>query len=546
MTCSSNTTSSIRRHARLILLGLALVAAGAAHGGDDPVIEARRAAAAALTRHDAVSAEVGLRAAIARAHADAALRAWLADALLEQGDRMGARNVLDAGPVSADTRALAARVRGQIALVEGDLGAAARAFDEGLRADPGDADLWVALASLHFTAGQQAEAVAAASRAVVLDPRNPRALALRGLLIREQYGLVAALPWFEAALNVHPDDPALLDAYATTLGDMGQNRAMLTVVRKLSEVDPRNPRPRLMEAVLAARAGRDVLARALLERTGTAFRDMPAAILLSGVLEYRAGNFDLAVAAFDRLVRRQRDNGVARHLLVRALAARHDWGRIVRDFADDAAAGRADPDTQALVGRALVMRGARARGEAMIRAATDQTGVRGAAALAARGDLGVLETHYADNPASADNAVPYIRALIAAHRSDAAQVAADRLRDANMDNADAQMLSGDVRMLRNLPREALADYTNAAAIRFNEAVLARMDAALRACGRGSDADAMTSRYLGQNPESALAMTLLAAGWAANPARASDLQRLRRAMAARGLAVPPSTNPAHSG
>jgi hypothetical protein len=96
----------------------------------------------------------------------------------------------------------------------------------------------------------------------------------------------------------------------------------------------------------------------------------------------------------------------------------------------------------------------------------------------------------------------------------------------------------------------LIDYTNAAAIRFNEAVLVRMDAALRASGRAADADGMTSRYLAQNPESATAMTLLAAGWAANPARARDWDALQKAMLARDLALPnaraPSTSAAKTG
>jgi predicted Zn-dependent protease len=104
------------------------------------------------------------------------------------------------------------------------------------------------------------------------------------------------------------------------------------------------------------------------------------------------------------------------------------------------------------------------------------------------------------------------------------------------------MLAGDVHMMRGQARDALIDYTNAAAIRFNEAVLVRMDAALRAGGRGTDADAMTSRYLAQNPESAIAMTLLAAGWAGNPARARDLVALRKAMLARGAELPVTDAP----
>jgi len=518
-----------------------------ASGGDTAIDAARHAADAAMARNDPVSAEIAVREAIARTHADDALRAWLAQALLGEGDRNGARQVLDAGGLTPDSAGLGWRIRGQIALADGNLGAAAKAFDQALHFTPGDADLWVSIASFRFTGGEQALAESAADHAVALDPRNPRALALRGMLIREQYGLAAALPWFETALQLHPDEPALLDAYATTLGDMGQYRAMLIVARKLAEVDPGNQRARLMEAVLAARAGQTDLARSILQRTGTAFRDMPAAMLLSGVLEYRAGNYDLSADVLERLVQAQPDNQTARHVLARALAAKGDWRRLVDLFDGDVAAGRARPDLIALVGegwtRLAGLQGEdqaatyRDKGRALIARAAAMNGRMPGAPLASDGAVSVLAARYGDNPRAASNAVPYIRALIAAHQAEVAQTVADRLRDENSGNADANMLAGDVRMIRGEARGALIDYTNAAAIRFNEAVLVRMDAALRAGGRGADADAMTSRYLGQNPESAMAMTLLAAGWAGNPARARDLVALRKAMLARGAALP---------
>ena len=539
--------SSIRAM-RFAAVMAALGAAFAAHGSEDAVSAARRAATAAIEARDPVRAEALVRQAMAANHADNALRASLAQALLAEGERIAARRVLDAGPMTADSQGLGWRVRGQIAMADGDLAGAARAFDEALRHSPDDADLWVAIASLRFTGGEQALAVAAATRAVALDPKNPRALALRGMLIREQYGLSASLPWFEAALRLHPDEPALLEAYGATLGDMGEARAMLIVARRLAEVDPRNPRALFMQAVLAARAGQTALARSILQHTGDAFRDMPAAMLLSGVLEHRAGNEEVAAEVLERLVREQPDNLVARGVLARVLAARGDWRRLISHEDADAMAGRSTPDVIALVGEALSKVAAResgdraqadrARGLALIARARSQTHNQ-AVPLGTATPLGVLATHYADNPHSAANAVPYIRALIAAHDVVEAQTIADRLRDENSGNAEANLLAGDVRMVRGEAGEALADYTNAAAIRFNEAVLVRMDAALRAAGRRADADAMTSRYLAQNPESAMAMALLAASWADDPAHARDWVALRRAMLARGLATPPS-------
>ncbi len=535
MTCSSNTTCLIKRRGRLGLALVALFVGVPLAAGDGRVANLRKRADAALDKRDPIAAEVALRAGIRAGLPADAVRAWLAQALIARGERGEARRVLGEGGFTPDSAERGWRVRGQLELIEGHLPAAAQAFDQALRIDPKDADLWVQIASLRFTGGEQAQAIEAAERAVTLDPANPRALTLRGLLIREQYGLQAALPWFEEALRAQPDDPALLGEYAATLGDMGKYRAMLTVCRKLAEVDPKNPRPLFLQAVLAARAGQTDLARELLLRTGNAFRDMPAAILLNGVLEYRAGNVNLAVENLDRLVRMQPDNLQARQLLARALVRQGDWLRVARDFDGDARQPNASPYLLTLVGKAATRMGDRARGAAYaLRAAHPVR--HGAIPIAVATPLGVLASQYQDKPNYAAMAVPYVRGLLLAGQREDAQVVADRLRDANPGAAEANLLAGDVRLLRGDARGALIDYGNGASIRFNEPVLRRMDAALRALGRNRDADAMASRYLAQNPGSVLAMKLLAASWAgppANPARAA----LVKALGARGQQAP---------
>lgn len=533
MICSSNTTSSIRRwlSGALILAALATVPA---LGGEPRLDGVRRQATAALERRDPIAAEVTLREAIRQGVPADALRAQLAQALLARNERRDARKVLGEGGFTPDTAELGWRIKGQLELAEGNLGAAAQAFDQALKIDPQDSDLWVQIASMRFTAGEQALSIEAAEQAVQLGPRNPRALALRGMLIREQFGLAAALPWFEAALGVLPDDPALLGEYAATLGDMGKYRDMLVVCRKLALVDPKNPRPLFQQAVLAARAGKTDLARAILLRTGSAFRDMPAAILLNGILEYRAGNTNLAVEQFDRLVRLQPDNLQARALLARALARQGDWRQLAQRFDSDAQSTFTRPYLKMLVGQAWVHLGQKARGQALIAAAGKAVPVP-YAPIRADAPLAVLALRYDDAPNFASNAVPYIRALLAAGQGAEAQGVADRLRDANPGAAEANLLSGDVRMMRGDAAHALVDYSNGAAIRFNEPVLWRMDAALRALGRTADADSMTSRYLLQNPNSVPAMKLLAASWTQGP-RQSAGQTVRAALRARGIPV----------
>jgi tetratricopeptide (TPR) repeat protein len=534
MTCSSNTTFSIKCR---LGLGLALLTlAGSAAAGGETQLDALRAKAqAAIERRDPVSAEVMLRAAIRgdgrSGVPEDAVRAHLGKALLAEGNRVDAHKVLDAGAFTPETAALGWRVRGQLALEEGNLGGAAAAFDQALKVNPRDSDLWVAIASMRFSGGEQVQAIEAAEHAMALDPRNARALTFRGLLIREQFGLAAALPWFEAGLKLQPDDPALLGEYAATLGDMGQYRAMLIVCRKLTSVDPKNQRAAFLQAVLAARARETDLARTILQHTGAALRDLPAAILLSGVLEYRAGNINVAVEQFDRLVRMQPDNLEARQMLLRALARQGSDRQIVERFDADAAAAYATPYTLRLLGETWSRLGDEDNAALYFQRAADLAN-HGPAPLATAFGASVLAVAYAEAPNRAQAAVPYIRALLREGRTHEAQTAADRLRAANPGTAEAYLLAGDVRTMRGDVAGAIADYQNGARIRFNEPVLRRMDAALRALDRTRDADAMIARYLAQNPQSLAAMKLLAA--ARRGAQRSDaFAAVSKALAARG-------------
>ncbi|WP_084390725.1 tetratricopeptide repeat protein [Novosphingobium capsulatum] len=525
-----------RRRALLVSLAatlLALAPVGQAAADGPPLDAVRAKARAALARRDPISAEVALREAMRQGAPADALRADLAAALLARGALADAHTVLDgAAQFTPDTAALGWRMRGQLALAEGRLPAAGQAFDQALRLTPDDADLWVAIARLRFAGGEQAQSVQAAARAVALDPRNARALALRGMLVREQFGLRAALPWFEQGLKIHPQDPDLLTEYAATLGDMGQARAMLVVVRKLAEVDPGNPRTLYFQAVLAARAGKTELARTLLQRTGTALRDMPAAMLLGGVLEYRAGNYSVSAGLLARLVRLQPANLQAQQLLARAIAREGDLRQVAWRWDSVARQPFATPYLQATVARAWqgLRQPQRAKDLATVAARMGNT--RPFTAIPPDLPLGALALRYQDGPNFADVAVPYVRGLLAARQFDQARAIADRLRAANPGAAEAWLLAGDARMITNDARGALASYDAAAAIRFNEPVLRRMDAALRAAGRAKDADAMTARYLAQNPESLLAMRLLVVAWAGE-GRQTEAQAMARALAARG-------------
>jgi tetratricopeptide (TPR) repeat protein len=222
-------------------------------------------------------------------------------------------------------------------------------------------------------------------------------------------------------------------------------------------------------------------------------------------------------------------------MLLRALARQGDDRPIVARFDTDSVQPWAAPYTLRLVGQSWQRLGAKTRAAAYLARAAEPA-PHGPAPLPVEGAASVLAIRYGDAPNQAQTAVPYIRALLKEGRKDEALVAADRLRNANPGAAEAHLLAGDVRALRGDLAGALEDYQNGAAIRFNEPVLQRMDAALRVLGRSRDADGMTSRYLAQNPQSIAAMKLLAAAWQGGP-RGDAFAAVARALAARGQVAP---------
>lgn len=514
-------------------MGLVLLAAVPARG--DVPADAIGQAKTAIAKGDGIAAEAPLREAIRRGTPLDDVRADLGEALLLQGDHREARQVLYGGDFTPATSAHGWHLRGRLELAEQHLPEAGRAFDRALRIEADYAPLWVDIARLRFTGGEQAQAIEAAERAVQLAPKDPRALELRGLLIREQFGLYASLAWFEAGLRVAPNDPALLGEYAATLGDMGQYKAMLVVCRKLAEVDRGNVRALYLQAVLAARAGQTNLARQILLKTGTALRDMPAAIMLNGILEYRAGNANLAVGHFDRLLRMQPDNLQARMLLVRALQRQNLNAEAIEAAGLWPGQVGAPPYLLAVTGHAMTNAGRKTEGAKLL-ARSAQTGESGPEGIATGQPLGALALNYADAPNFAGSAVPYIRGLIDEGDYQGAVAAADRLRLANPGAAEAWLLSGDARLMADDTVAALDNYGRAALIRFNLPTLLRIDHALRALGRSQQANEMVARFLRQNPGSPRALKLLAFGRNAIGDQAGA-ERLEGLLRSRGLRNP---------
>lgn len=247
-----------------------------------------------------------------------------ADARLLQGDIDGALRLAGDRGVPPRYMAYATRIRGRAYAMAGNGAEAGAAFDRAVRLAPGDSLAWSDLARFRLDTGDTALAGAAVDRAITLSPTNGEALRLKAELFRQQYGLSAALPWYEAAIELDGANGPLLIDYAATLGDMGRYREMLAVTRRAAAIPASTYPAFYLQAVMAARARDYELARALLQRTDGAMDGVPAVLLLRGGLDFHAGAFGQAAETLRQLIDMQPGNADARRLLGAALLGAGD------------------------------------------------------------------------------------------------------------------------------------------------------------------------------------------------------------------------------
>ena len=485
-------------------LALCLGAAASAAPGDAE----RAKAGTLLERGDGIGAEIALREAQSRGAPRAAVAAAMGAAWLEQGKRGKARDWLAKAEFAPGTEGFGLRMLGELERLDGDLPAAAKAYQQALQFIPKDAMLWVDIAHLRYASDEQVQAIEAVDTALALDPKHVRGLEFRGQLVRDRFGPIAALPWFEAGLMQAPRDVPLLGEYAATLGEAGRLKDMLVVTRQIIAIDPGNPRPWFLQAVLAARAGKGELARSLLERVKGDFRDRPAMQLLSGVLELDAGNLAVAIEMLDRLSDRQQANPRVQHLLARALYEARDFDGLIARFGARAARSDANPYLMSLVARAYEERGQRDLAARLL----DRAALKGAAPympIAEADPPGFLAPRWTENPDKTGIAVAYARALLNAGQTGAAAMVAERTRALKPGSAEAQALAGDAQFALGRAVDATERYRAAGQVRLSGDLLLRWLGALDASRQPVEQGRLVVGYFAGNPADPLAARLMA-------------------------------------
>ena len=429
-----------------------------------------------------------------------------AHAWLLQGD---AKRALDeAAKASPRYAGYAIRVGARALAAQGNNAGAQDALNTVLAAAPNDSFALSDLARIKYAAGDFAGAIGAAQHAIDVDANNVEALTLRGQLVRSQYGLVAALPWFENAL-AHDAyyHPALIE-YAGTLGDVGRYADMLAATRKALAARPGSPQALYLQAVLAARAGNDDLARSLMERTKGQLGGLPGALLLSGTLAYKAGAFQQAIDNWRGLVGQQPTNIVARRLLGAALLRSGDPRGSLDVLRPVALRPDADSYTLALVARAFEQSGERDWAAKYLDRSAMPV-IVGSSPFGTDDGLPALSDAAANAPDEPVAQLGLIRGLIDAGNTSAALSQAQALAKLTPGAPAAHIAVGDTLMAMNRYGDAADEYRKAADIRFDEPTMLRATDALDHAGRRTEAANVLALFLSQNPQNVAALRLTA-------------------------------------
>lgn len=394
---------------------------------------------------------------------------------------------------------------------QGKLPAAQTILANLLKASNGtNAEGWADLARVRQMTGDLAGAAQAAGRAIAIDPKLVRAVVLRAELIRDQYGLIAALPWYQAALKIDPGDHDALIGYAATLGDAGRYAAMLAATRAAQVTQPSSPEALYLQAVLAARAGNVPLGRSLVARISGPLARQPGPLMLTAMLDYASGGEEQAIQHLRQVIGQQPMNIPARRLLGSALLKSGDWRGALDVLRPVALRGDADSYTLSLVGRSFEVSGQRDWASRFL----DRAGTASLAAPAPFGTDDSLETLRARAVAAPGDpiaAVGYIRALIDAGQQSAALAQAQQLAKSYPGVPQAHLLVGDTLFGMGRYGDAASAYAHAADLRFDEPTMLRLVDAWDHSRQHEKAAAALALFLSQNPQNISAQRL-AAHW----------------------------------
>lgn len=216
---------------------------------------------------DLEKAAAYLQQGLARFPGDARLHSALAATHLMADERGKSREAIASARKQDGNSLEAALAAGELARIEGDGGAAARAYEQAVALKPADDRGWYGLGRVHTEREDVSQGRRNLGRALELNPRGAGYQGERGTLESFANNFTEARKAFDAALAQNPDDYVALTGLGLLELKQGNTEAALNAFLRAGLMEPRYARARLYTAVAYYQGGRvqqalDELARA--------------------------------------------------------------------------------------------------------------------------------------------------------------------------------------------------------------------------------------------------------------------------------------------
>ncbi|HEU4374169.1 MAG TPA: XrtA/PEP-CTERM system TPR-repeat protein PrsT, partial [Telluria sp.] len=467
---------------------------------------------------DPVSAEKELRKANSVGAAAATTLPALAQALLAQGKFQMVLDETQAAGAKGDAAILS--LRGQAYLGLRDPAKAKDAFDQALKAQPGQLDALLGLARLAQAEKHNDEAMALTEQAIAAHPNDAEAYFFKGLLLKTQGQQAAARAAFDKTLELKPTHRTahLERAYIhITAQNFAAAQADIDAARKMT---PDNLMAVYTQALLDYTQGKYKVANdGLLKVLRVAPDHMPT-ILLSGATQLKLNSLPQAEQHLRKYLENAPTDNYARKLLVTTLLQERRPGDAAAVLAPLVKEASQDPQVLALAGEINMQ----SRDFSKASDNFQKASLLAPNAAALHGSLGLSKLGQGDNEAavreleraaaldskSLSAGMALVRTEIGLKHFDKALAAAKALEKELPDNAIVHDLKGGAYMgLKDVPN-ARASFDKAVALKsdYFAAVLnlAQIDVIEKKPG---DAKKRIEAFLDKNKKSASAMTALA-------------------------------------
>jgi tetratricopeptide (TPR) repeat protein len=192
--------------------------------------------------------------------------------------------------------------RGNSALEEGDLDAAASAFEGALRIDPKSAKALYGRACVHNARGEFDQAIADYTEAIRLDSKWSKAYAGRGNVLAKKGETQKSLADCNEALRLDPKEPTAFIARAQLYLRTGSLKLALADCNEAIRLDPQRADGYKIRGYLNAQKGQPAKAIADYSEAIRLKPKDPVAHLSRGMLYHQTGDLEKAVADYSTAV----------------------------------------------------------------------------------------------------------------------------------------------------------------------------------------------------------------------------------------------------